>query len=51
MDMNLCISYNPCGEGLCAEAEGSGNQEAGCSLTFLLIQPFMWVPLLGGSAS
>ena len=33
------------------EAEGSENWEADCGLSSFLIQPFMWVPLLRGSAS
>lgn len=44
-------NITPCGEGLCTEAEGSRSWEAGCGLTFLLIQPFMWFLWLGGSLS
>lgn len=41
----------PRGEGLCTEAGGSGNWEADCGLSSFLIQPFMWVAFLRGSAS
>lgn len=40
----------PCGEAFVLRL-GSGNWEAGCGLSSFLIRPFMWVPLLRGSAS